>query len=404
MSGTIIAVAILFAKLNFPIQWDHWSVDFTRNSRNTSRAEKMTSEDILFTPVKIGRYTLRNRIIMAPLTRSRAQQPGDIPGQLNADYYRQRAGAGLIISEATHISPQGKGYAFTPGIYSDAQIDGWRKITDAVHDEGGLIFLQLWHVGRVSHPDLQPGHALPVAPSAIGIEGMAFTETGLKPFVTPRALELSEIPGIIDQYRIAAENALIAGFDGVEIHAANGYLLDQFLRDGSNHRTDAYGGNIDNRMRLLLEVTAVVIDAVGADRTGLRLSPTNAFNSMSDSDPQKHFNYAAEQLNRFDLAYLHIVERMVPIEEDTTEFDFAALRQHFNGPYIANGGYDAESSRNSIARNLCDTVAFGKLYIANPDLTERFRLNAPLNTPDPDTFYGGDGKGYTDYPALASVD
>lgn len=364
----------------------------------------MTSEDILFTPVKIGRYTLRNRIIMAPLTRSRAQQPGDIPWQLNADYYRQRAGAGLIISEATHISQQGKGYAFTPGIYSAAQIDGWRKITDAVHEEGGLIFLQLWHVGRVSHPDLQPGNALPVAPSAIGIEGMAFTEAGLKPFVTPRALELSEIPGIIDQYRIAAENALIAGFDGVEIHAANGYLLDQFLRDGSNHRTDAYGGNIDNRVRLLLEVTEAVIDAVGADRTGLRLSPTNAFNSMSDSNPQGHFNYAVEQLNRFDLAYLHIVERMVPIEEDTTEFDFAALRRHFNGPYIANGGYDAARSRNNIARNLCDTVAFGKLYIANPDLTERFRLNAQLNTPDSDTFYGGDEKGYTDYPTLNSVD
>lgn len=364
----------------------------------------MKENDILFTPVKLGRFTLRNRIVMAPLTRSRARQPGDIPWELNADYYRQRAGAGLIISEATHISPQGKGYAFTPGIYSEAQIDGWQKVTDAVHGEGGLIFLQLWHVGRVSHPDLQPGHALPVAPSAIAIEGMAFTEEGLKPFVAPRALELQEIPGIIEQYRTAADNAMAAGFDGVEIHGANGYLLDQFLRDGSNRRTDAYGGSIENRTRLLLEVTAAVIDAVGADRTGLRLSPTNDFNSMTDSNPQGHFNYAVEQLNRFGLAYLHIVERMVPIDQDSGDFDFSALRRCFEGPYIANGGYDGETASNAINRDLCDLVAFGKLYIANPDLTERFNKSAALNTPDPDTFYGGGAKGYTDYPFLNSTD
>lgn len=360
----------------------------------------MTSEDILFTPVQIGRYTLRNRIAMAPLTRCRAKQPGDIPWQMNADYYRQRSGAGLIISEATHISPQGKGYAFTPGIYSDAQIDGWRKVTDAVHDEGGLIFLQLWHVGRVSHPDLQPDKALPVAPSAIGFEGMAFTENGPKPYQTPRALEQQEIPGIVEQYRTAAENALKAGFDGVEIHSANGYLLDQFLRDGSNLRTDAYGGGIENRTRLLLEVTEAIVDAIDADRTGVRLSPTNPFNGMSDSDPQALFNHVAKQLSRFDLAYLHVVERMGRGEEENTEFDFVTLRSHFNGPYIANGCYTAASARQGIERNDCDVVAFGKLYIANPDLTERFRLNAPLNTPDPNTFYGGGEKGYTDYPKL----
>ncbi len=363
----------------------------------------MTAPDILFSPIKIGRYTLSNRIIMAPLTRSRAQQPGDIPWTLNAEYYRQRASAGLIISEATHVSRQGKGYAFTPGIYSDAQIEGWRLVTDAVHGEGGLIFLQLWHVGRVSHPDLQPDHELPVAPSAISIDGQAFTETGFKPFVTPRALELDEIPGIIEQYRQGAKNALKAGFDGVEIHGANGYLIDQFLRDGSNHRTDAYGGTIENRARLLLEVTQAVAGVFGSDRVGLRLSPTNAFNGMSDSDPQRHFNYAVEQLNSFNLAYLHIVERMVPVEQDTSTFDFAELRRHFNGPYIANGGYTAASARSAITRNDCDLVAFGKPFIANPDLVERIRTDAELNSPDPTTFYGGDEHGYTDYPFLNPV-
>ncbi|GAB4257130.1 MAG: alkene reductase [Methylomicrobium sp.] len=361
----------------------------------------MTTNDILFTPTALGRYMLRNRIVMAPLTRCRAKQPGDIPWEMNADYYRQRAGAGLIIAEATHISPQGKGYAFTPGIYSEAQIDGWRKVTAAVHEKGGLIFLQLWHVGRVSHPDLQPDNALPVAPSAIGFDGMAFTESGPQPYQIPRALELSEIPGIVEQYRAATENALKAGFDGVEIHSANGYLLDQFLRDGSNHRADAYGGSIENRARLLLEVTEAVIDVIGADRTGVRLSPTNPFNGMSDSDPQRLFNHVAEELSRFGLAYLHLVERMGRGEPENTDFDFVELRKRFEGPYIANGCYTADSARQGIARNACDLVAFGKLYIANPDLAERFRVGAPLNTPDTDTFYGGSEKGYTDYPSLS---
>jgi N-ethylmaleimide reductase len=354
----------------------------------------------LFTPVIAGSLSLKNRIIMAPLTRSRSKQPGDIPWELNATYYRQRATAGLIIAEATQISPQGKGYAFTPGIYSDEQIEGWRKVTSAVHEEGGLIVLQLWHVGRVSHRDLQPDHQLPVAPSAIKIEGNAFTEDGFKPFETPRALELSEIPVIISHYRSAAINALKAGFDGIEVHAANGYLLDQFLRDGSNHRTDAYGGSIENRARFLFEVLAAVSEAIGPDKVGLRLSPTNAFNDMTDSDPQTHFAYVVEQLNRFNLAYLHIVERMIPVEEDHSTFDFDALRQHFKGVYIANGGYTLASANESIAAKRCDLIAFGKPFIANPDLVARFKINAPLNEPDFDTFYGGGEKGYTDYPAL----
>ncbi|PKM12942.1 MAG: alkene reductase [Gammaproteobacteria bacterium HGW-Gammaproteobacteria-3] len=353
----------------------------------------------LFKPVTVGRYTLPNRIIMAPLTRCRSKQPGDIPWALNADYYQQRASAGLIIAEATQISPQGKGYAYTPGIYSAAQIQGWRLVTDAVHGAGGLIFLQLWHVGRISHPDLQPDGALPVAPSAIKAEGEAFTEQGFKPLVTPRALAPDEIPGIIGQYRTAASNALAAGFDGVEIHAANGYLLDQFLRDGSNHRTDAYGGCIENRARLLLEVIEAVVEVMGADKTGVRLSPINAFNSMSDSAPQQHFNYVAEQLNRFGLAYLHIVERMAAGADDD-DFDFVALKNQFKGPYIANGGYDAASADAAIAAGRCDLVAFGKLFIANPDLVSRFKTGAALNTPDPDSFYGGTAQGYTDYPTL----
>ena len=364
----------------------------------------METHRILFEPIKIGCYTLPNRIVMAPLTRCRAKQPGDIPWELNAEYYRQRASAGLIIAEATHISPQGKGYAYTPGIYSDAQIEGWSEVTDAVHAAGGLIFLQLWHVGRISHPDIQPGGLLPVAPSAIKPEGQAFTEQGFKPFITPRALELDEIPGIVEQYRTAARNALKAGFDGVEIHAANGYLLDQFLRDGSNHRTDAYGGCIENRVRLLLEVTEAVTGIVGADKTGIRLSPTNLVHSMSDSNPQQHFGYAVEQINRFKLAYLHVVERMVPAAEDDSDFDFVALKHRFNGPYIANGGYTATSAGNSLAQEHCDLVAFGKLFIANPDLVARFKVDAELNSPDPDTFYGGTEKGYTDYPAMSQVD
>ncbi|HEY9639070.1 MAG TPA: alkene reductase [Coleofasciculaceae cyanobacterium] len=363
----------------------------------------MTHELSLFSPVKLGRYQLSNRIVMAPLTRNRAGE-GNVPGALNAEYYAQRASAGLIISEATQISPEGQGYPATPGIHSAEQIEGWKQVIDAVHAKGGHIFLQLWHVGRISHPSLQPQGVLPVAPSAIAPEGMASTYTGEQPFVTPRALELEEIPGIIEQYRQAAKNALAAGFDGVEVHGANGYLLDQFLNDGSNHRTDQYGGSIENRARLLLEVTEAVVDVWGSDRVGLRLSPSGTFNSMSDSDPQALFSYVVSALNRFDLAYLHLVEprwASATPEADIAALGVVAFRKLYTGTLITAGGYDREQGNAIIAAGSADLVAYGRLFISNPDLPERFALNASLNPYDRSTFYGGDQRGYTDYPTLA---
>lgn len=362
--------------------------------------------NMLFSEKKLGDLTLPHRIVMAPLTRSRAAQPGDIPTDLNVEYYKQRASAALIITEATYIAPQGKGYAFTPGIYSQAQIEGWKKITDAIHQKNGHVFMQLWHVGRVSHSSLQPGGQLPVAPSAIAVtEGQAFTEAGLVDFETPRALETDEIAGIVEQYRQAALNTKQAGFDGVEIHAANGYLLDQFLKDGTNKRTDRYGGSIENRIRIVLEVTQAVTEVWGGGHVGIRLSPTGTFNDMSESHPQTLFNYLVEQLNPFKLAYIHIVERFGVAKEDDTDnsFDFTRLRQLFNGAYIANGGYTGEMAEQSLAENESDFVAFGVPFIANPDLPERLKLGAELNAPDFDTFYGGDAKGYTDYPTLQAT-
>ncbi len=353
----------------------------------------------LFTPVQLGPYSLANRMVMAPLTRNRAG-PGGVPQALNAAYYAQRATAGLIVTEATQISPQGIGYPNTPGIHEPEQVAGWRRVTEAVHARDGRIFLQLWHVGRISHPTLQPDSALPVAPSAIRPEGQAVTHEGRRDFVTPRALALAEIPGIIDQYRAAARNALSAGFDGVEVHAANGYLLDQFLRDGSNRRGDAYGGPIANRARLLLEVTEAVAKIWGATRVGVRISPVNAFNSMSDSDPDATFGHVAQALDRFGLAYLHVVERDSSDREPEPSFDRRRLRAAFDGPYIANGGYDRLRGDWALASSGADLIAFGQAFLANPDLPERFRRHAPLNQPDPATFYGGDGRGYTDYPAL----
>jgi N-ethylmaleimide reductase len=352
----------------------------------------------LFSPIQIGPYRLSNRIIMAPLTRMRA--PESIPTELMQAYYCQRASAGLIITEATAISPQGVGYPAIPGIYTDAQIKGWKKITDAVHTKGGRIFLQLWHVGRISHPDFHNGE-LPVAPSAIAPEGNAVTYEGLKPFVTPRALTTEELPGIVDQYRTAAKNALAAGFDGVEIHSANGYLLDQFLRDGTNQRTDNYGGSMENRCRLLLEVVTAVTRVWGAERVGVRLSPSGTFNDMKDSAPEKLFVYVLGQLNRFDLAYLHIVDALEgDIRHGASVVDLAVLRRAYLGALIVCGEYDKARADFALAHELADAVAFGQLYIANPDLVERFRVNAPLNTPEPATFYGGDEAGYTDYPFL----
>jgi len=352
----------------------------------------------LFTPAKLGRYTLPHRIVMAPLTRSRSAQPGDIPQDINVKYYAQRASAALIITEASQISPQGKGYAFTPGIHSAEQIAGWKKITDAVHQQGSKIFIQLWHVGRVSHSSLQPDNQLPVAPSAIAVEGQAFTYDGMKDFEIPRALETVELAGIVEQYRQAARNALAAGFDGVEIHAANGYLLDQFLKDGTNKRSDSYGGSIENRVRLTLEVVAAVTEILGGDRVGIRLSPTGTFNSMSDSDPQSLNDYLVAQLNPYQLAYIHLVERFAGSEDGG--FHFNRLRELFNGAYIANGGYTGELAEQSLLTDRADFVAFGAPFIANPDLPARLKQGAPLAEADPDTFYGGDEKGYTDYPTL----
>ncbi len=350
----------------------------------------------LFTPLRVGPYLLKNRTVMAPLTRNRAGA-GNVPQVSNVEYYAQRASAGLIISEATQISPQGVGYPWTPGIHSPDQIEGWKKVTKAVHQRGGRIFLQLWHVGRISHPSLQPNGALPVAPSAIKPDGDAFTYHGPQPFVTPRPLETREITGIVEQYRRAAGNALDAEFDGVEVHAANGYLLDQFLRDGSNHRTDSYGGPVANRARLLLEVADAVMGVWGAERVGVRISPVGSFNSMGDSQPHVTFDYVADQLNRYGFAYLHVVE-----PEPGQDFDVRRLRQTFEGTYIANGGYDFDRATSALATGDTDLVAFGRLFLANPDLPERFAIRAPLNQPDQSTFYGGDERGYTDYPFLSN--
>lgn len=360
----------------------------------------MTAQPDLFSPIQLGAYTLPNRIVMAPLTRNRAGA-GNVPHELNVLYYEQRASAGLIITEATQISPQGMGYFATPGIHSAEQIEGWRKITSAVHAKGGRSFLQLWHVGRISHPALQPDSALPVAPSAIAPEGNALTYEGPQPFVTPRALETDEIPGIVEQYRQAAKNAMNAGFDGVEIHNANGYLLDQFLRDGTNHRTDDYGGSIENRARLPLAVVQAVVDVWGSDRVGIRISPSSTFNSMSDSNPEATFGYFVEKLNDFNLAYLHMLE---PTDADSrhggTAVASSFFRPIYKGNLMVNAGYTKETGNAAIASGTADLVSYGTLYIANPDLVERFEQDAPLNEPDSSTFYGGSEKGYTDYPAL----
>jgi N-ethylmaleimide reductase len=353
----------------------------------------------LFTPIKLGRTELRNRIVMAPLTRNRAGE-GNVPTPLNVEYYAQRASAGLIITEATPISDMGHGYPATPGVHSQEQVAGWKKVVEAVHARDGKIYLQLWHVGRISHPSLLPNNQLPVAPSAIKPAGQAFTYSGLQDFVTPRALETGEIPAIIEDYRKAAQNALEAGFDGVEVHAANGYLLDQFLRDGTNQRTDQYGGSIANRARLLLKVVSVVSEVWGGDRVGVRISPINPFNDIRDSDPQALFNHVAQALNAYNLAYLHVVE-VGTADPAPQPFDFAELRRNYQGNYMANGAYDKARGNAALASGNADCVAYGVPFIANPDLVQRFHVNASLNEADQSTFYGGTDKGYTDYPALA---
>lgn len=365
----------------------------------------------LFSRYEIGPYTLKNRMVMAPLTRSRSKQPGNIPSRLNAFYYAQRASAGLIITEATQISQQGQGYAWTPGIHTEEQIEGWRLVAESVHDADGLIFMQLWHVGRISHPALQPKGTLPVAPSAIAPTGMAFVtnakgEPEFVPFVVPRALETDELPALVKQYVQAAKNALSAGLDGVEIHAANGYLLDQFLNSSTNQRTDAYGGSIENRARLLLEVVDAVARVCGSDRVGVRISPMGTFNDMGDENPEALFGYVAEKLNVLDLAYLHVVDPSHGGHQTTETPDprgvaiMAMIRERFAGTLMVCGGYTLERAQESIQNHQADLVAFGRPFIANPDLPERLRTGASLNEPDQATFYGGGVAGYVDYPTL----
>ncbi|MGZ4953865.1 MAG: alkene reductase [Methylobacter sp.] len=354
----------------------------------------------LFSPISLGDMALANRIIMAPLTRNRAGD-GNVPQDMNVEYYRQRAGAGLIISEGSQISATGIGYPGTPGIHSKAQIEGWKRVTDAVHDKGGRIFIQLWHTGRISHSSLQPDHIPPVAPSALKAAGQAMTYQGLQDFETPYALALDELPGIVAEYAKAAQNAKAAGFDGVELHAANGYLLDQFLRDGTNRREDEYGGDVANRMRLLVEVVEQSIEVWGAHRVGVRVSPENGFNDIEDSQPQQTFNAIAKKLSDYPLAYLHVLEGDMLTGE--RHVDYVELRNCFDGFYMANNGYDLESGNRAIEQRNADMVAYGQLFIANPDLPVRFAKKLPLNTPDHATFYGGDEKGYTDYPKFAGA-
>ncbi len=355
----------------------------------------------LFTPLQLGPLALPNRIFMAPLTRCRTSE-GHVPNELNAEYYGQRATAGLIISEATSVTPAGYGYPNTPGIHTSAQVDGWKKVTDAVHANGGHIYLQLWHVGRISHPSYQKDEALPVAPSAIKPKGQVFTGTAMEEYVTPRALETAEIPGIISEYVHGARLAKQAGFDGVEIHNANGYLLDQFLRTGTNRRGDQYGGSVQNRSRLTLEVAEAVVGVWGADRVGIRFSPAGVFNDMSDANPLETFGHVLRELNRFGLAYAHITQ--------VTAQDIAhgaaqgvgpkELRTAWNGRIVSAGGFTQESGIRALAEGWADAIAFGVSFIANPDLPERFRRKSPLNTPDESTFYASGPKGYTDYPFL----
>jgi len=356
----------------------------------------------LFTPFQAGALALGHRIVMAPLTRMRSS-PGDLPNALMRDYYAQRASpGGLIVSEATPVSREGYGYAGAPGIYDDAQIAGWRRITDAVHARGGTIVMQLWHVGRQSHPDIQPNGAMPVAPSAIRADGYGYSSNGPVPFAMPRALERAEIPGIIAQFGNGAARAKAAGFDGVEIHGANGYLPDQFLQDGTNRRTDDYGGRIENRARFLLEVTQAAIEVWGAERVGVRLSPSGTYGSMSDSDPQATFGYAAAALDALSIAYLHVVEPRIKGTELIAAAEPVAvrhLRPVFRGTMIAAGGFDRVGAEAVLRSGDADAIAFGRDFIANPDLPERMRLGLPLNPYDRTTFYGGDARGYTDYPA-----
>ena len=365
----------------------------------------------LFTPLQVGDVHLLHRVVLAPLTRMRSTPPGDVPNALNATYYGQRASeGGLLVTEATQISRQGKGYPGAPGIHSPEQVEGWKLVTEAVHAKGGNIFLQLWHVGRISHSSLHPETGLPVSASAIAPgSGLAFTAKFQQvPYETPRALGIEELPGIVADYRRGAENAKAAGFDGVEVHGANGYLLEQFLDDGSNQRTDAYGGSIENRARLLLEVVDAAIGVWGKGRVGVRLSPFGTFGGISDSDPLTLFNYVLGQLSERGIAYAHVIQpRSAGAGAGAPSNDAAPdtakiFRKAFTGVFISAGGFTAGSANDAVGDGEADAVAFGRLFIANPDLPERFRLGAELNQYDRRTFYGGSARGYTDYPAMVA--
>jgi len=347
----------------------------------------------LFEPLKLGNTLLPNRIIMSPLTRSRANNEGRVPNDLMAMYYAQRATAGLILTEATIVAPMGAGYADTPGIYSDEQVAGWKKIVNAVHEKGGRIFMQLWHVGRISDPMFLDGE-LPVAPSAIKPEGHVSLVRPKKEYVTPRALGLNEIAGVIEAFKKGAENAKKAGFDGIEIHGANGYLLDQFLQDSTNHRTDEYGGSIENRARLMLEITDAVLDVWDAGQVGMHLAPRMDAHDMGDSTQLETFSYLARELGKRNIAFICTREHL---DDDSIS---PMLKKEFGGLLISNEEFTKESAEALLEEGKADAIAFGKLYIANPDLPERFAANAPLNEPRPDSFYNGGAEGYTDYPFM----
>ena len=369
----------------------------------------------LFDPTKFGDIEVSNRLVMAPLTRNRS--PKAIPNDLNVTYYEQRASAGLIITEGTPITQQGQGYADVPGLYLSQAIEGWKKVTDAVHEKGGKIVTQVWHVGRVSHVSLQPNEAAPVAPSAIPAGGKTYIINpdgtgGFAETSEPRALERDEIPGIAEDFRKGARAAIDAGFDGIELHGANGYLIDQFLKSGANQRTDEYGGSIENRARFLLDIVDAVSKEIGAGRVGLRLSPVTPANNISEKDPQPLFDYVAEQLGPRGLAFIHVIEGATGGDRDFTQgdkpFDYQQMKDTYlkaggTGGWIVNNGYDRDSAVAAVKSGHADGVAFGKLFIANPDLVARFKENAALNQPDNDTFYGGGAKGYTDYPTLEAV-
>ncbi len=357
----------------------------------------MTAHPTLFTPATVGRLALPQRFVMAPMTRNRAL-PSLVPGPQAALYYAQRATAGLIITEATQVSDSAAGYVFTPGIYDEAQVAGWRAVTDAVHAAGGRIVIQLWHTGRISHPVMRPDGSTPVSASAIAAEGQVITYQGPQVLPTPRALTTAEISGIVADFAQAARNAMAAGFDGIEIHGANGYLVDQFLRDGANHRTDGYGGSIANRARFLLEIVDAASAAIGAERVGVRISPANPFNSMSDSDPAALTQYVAEALDARGVMYLHVTEGPAGGETGGTRPYTAIARAAFSGVLVVNAGYDADAAEAVLARREADLVAFGVPFLATPDLVARTRDGVPLNVPDRSTFYGGDERGYVDYP------